>query len=49
MLKIIVTIICLIPFILGLLSILGLFLNYFSDNEKESTIEIRIEDNKNRD
>lgn len=46
MLKVIATIICLIPFFLGFLAIFGLYISYFSNKKSETVIEIRIEDEK---
>lgn len=57
MIKFIVIMICIIPFIMGLLSIMGLFIQYMSDdNSKTSndnsktdiniTLEIKYKDDK---
>ncbi len=49
MLKVIAAIIWLIPFILGIFTVLGLVFSYFSDEKRDVKIEIRIEDKMDED
>ncbi len=51
MLKILIIIICLIPFFMGFITVLGLVKSFFSKDKSDSTIkiEIQIEDKKNSD
>ncbi len=48
MINVIVTIICLIPFIMGILIVIGLFIKFISNNDREVSITFEINRNEGR-